>query len=288
MTRKEALNILGLASGATQEDIKKAYRQHAFSLHPDLNPDNPDASTAFRNLNEAYVFLTTPENGARSAAEAVRARGRRAGSAQSQSSEKTRSDAFSAYEKAKQRFREATGSKPASEARQEASASQSRPLDRDEVLRDILRDPFARRVFEDIYSQIRQDAKRKSPSSAQRSAKTDAPPGTAGKHRAMPPRQAPMKDGDPGVLGKTADTVSAWIRRQIDEEQTVRFAGELVPGKRIRLQIEHGLFGKSQAVELTLPPGFTPGKPIRLKGMGKRIGKWKGDLYLKIEGSDPE
>ncbi|MDL2209887.1 hypothetical protein LJC26_03680, partial [Desulfovibrio sp. OttesenSCG-928-O18] len=87
---------------------------------------------------------------------------------------------------------------------------------------------------------------------------------------------------EPGFLEKTADNVSDWLRRQIDDEQTVSFAGPLTPGKRIRLQIHHGVFGKSQTIELTLPREFEPGRPIRLKGLGKRIGKWRGDLYLRI------
>ena len=33
---------------------------------------------------------------------------------------------------------------------------------------------------------------------------------------------------------------------------------------------------------MTLPADFTPGKPVRLKGLGKRVGPWQGDLYLTI------
>jgi hypothetical protein len=99
--------------------------------------------------------------------------------------------------------------------------------------------------------------------------------GAAGGGKAAP---AP----EPGLFERTADNVSGWFRRQIDEEQTVRVAGPLVPGKRLRLQIHQGVFGESHTIELALPPEFEPGRPIRLKGMGKRIGKWHGDLYLRI------
>jgi molecular chaperone DnaJ len=293
MTRKEALQIVHLDSGATPEDVKKAYRALAFSLHPDLNPDNPDAGKAFQRLNEAYVCLTAAESRAGTAADAVRNRGQRRGTparehkegpkkgreeGRKEASEKARADAFSAYEKAGKRFRDAAnGMRGAAPDNASARPDNGRGKDRDEVLRDLLRDPFARRVFEDIYSQIRQDAERKSP----------PPPGAGGRNgkAGTAASRRTQAHTEPGVIEKTAENVSAWLRRQIDEEQTVRFAGRLSPGKRIRLQIEHGLFGKSQTIELTLPPEFEPGKPVRLKGLGKQIGKWKGDLYLKILGS---
>jgi molecular chaperone DnaJ len=35
-------------------------------------------------------------------------------------------------------------------------------------------------------------------------------------------------------------------------------------------------------VEVTLPGDYQPGRPVRLRGMGRRFGPWKGDLYLRI------
>ena len=74
-----------------------------------------------------------------------------------------------------------------------------------------------------------------------------------------------------------------WLRRQIDEEQTLALpSANLAPGKRIRLQIRQALSGELKTVEITLPPDFAVGKPIRLRGLGKRVGPWQGDLYLII------
>ena len=79
--------------------------------------------------------------------------------------------------------------------------------------------------------------------------------------------------------------VSGWFRKQIDDEQTLRLpSANLVPGAKVRLEIRHGLGGESEVVEITLPPEFAPGKSVRLKGMGRRLGKWRGDLYVRIEG----
>ena len=274
MTRKEALRILGMKDGADPEDIKRAYRKLAFALHPDLHPDNPNAGKDFQQLNEAYVLLSSPESAASSARPA--ARGKSRNDMRKEATERARAEARRAYDKAKERFKQEEGATSQKEApgtggsRQDDS-KKSREMKKDEVLQDLLRDPFARRVFEDIYSQIKSEAARKQ-GSAQNASSAK---------RSSRPYKAPQ---EPGLLEKTADGVSGWLRRQIDEEQTVKFNGQLTPGKRIRLQIHHGVFGKSQTIELTLPPEFEPGRPIRLKGLGKRIGKWRGDLYLRIVG----
>ncbi|XP_054163091.1 dnaJ homolog subfamily C member 21-like [Oppia nitens] len=53
--------IMGLAMDATDEDIKRAYRQLALSLHPDKNPDNQEmANNEFKVLQEAYEVLSDP------------------------------------------------------------------------------------------------------------------------------------------------------------------------------------------------------------------------------------
>src|SRR5690242_11032995 len=52
--------VLGLAPGATDSDIKKAYRRLARDLHPDVNPD-PEAKERFQEVSKAYQALTDPE-----------------------------------------------------------------------------------------------------------------------------------------------------------------------------------------------------------------------------------
>lgn len=266
MTRKQALTLLGLKDGADLEEIKRAYRKLAFELHPDLHPENPNAGKEFQQLNEAYVFLSSPESAAspRSAA-----RGKSRNDMRREATERARTEARKAYDKAKERFKQEEA--PGGQTPKQEEARKTREMKKDEVLQDLLRDPFARRVFEDIYSQIKSEAARKQG-------------GTKGASSAKRPSRQYKAPQEPGLLEKTADGVSGWLRRQIDEEQTVKFNGALTPGKRIRLQIHHGVFGKSQTIELTLPPEFEPGRPIRLKGLGKRIGKWRGDLYLRIVG----
>src|ERR671916_1034688 len=52
--------VLGLAPGATDNDIKKAYRRLARDLHPDVNPE-PGAKERFQEVSKAYQALTDPE-----------------------------------------------------------------------------------------------------------------------------------------------------------------------------------------------------------------------------------
>jgi len=53
--------ILGLEQGASETEIKKAYRQLAKKYHPDLHPDDPNASKKMNEINEAYDMLMNPE-----------------------------------------------------------------------------------------------------------------------------------------------------------------------------------------------------------------------------------
>ncbi len=53
--------VLGVGPDATQEEIKKAYRQKAKECHPDLHPDDPQATEKMNQVNEAYDMLMHPE-----------------------------------------------------------------------------------------------------------------------------------------------------------------------------------------------------------------------------------
>jgi len=53
--------VLGVDTGATQDEIKKAYRKLAKKLHPDLHPDDPGKKSEFQIISAAYDLLGDPE-----------------------------------------------------------------------------------------------------------------------------------------------------------------------------------------------------------------------------------
>jgi len=58
---RDFYQILGVPEGASEAEIKKAYRRLAKQYHPDANPDNKAAAERFKEISEAHSVLSNPE-----------------------------------------------------------------------------------------------------------------------------------------------------------------------------------------------------------------------------------
>jgi molecular chaperone DnaJ len=273
---KTSYRLLRLKEGASLDDVKKSFRQLAFQLHPDLNPGDPHASRHFQRINEAYVTLKRhlealgPEAAASSSAQAEPPPGAQNGASAGPSAGAGAAGPFGASGP------DAGKARPSEEKakpRPEPRAAETRPKREkpEDILQDILKDPFARQVFEDIYSQIRKTGGK----------------GVLKVEKPKKVKKLRFQWGEKNVHVDLTDGLWAgaknWFRSWMDEEQSVNLPPTMLkPGSRVRIHLRQGWTGKQLSVEVALPPDYIVGRPIRLKGLGRKFGPWIGDLYVRL------
>ena len=228
-------SLLELSENASLEEVKKAYRRLAFKYHPDLNPKDPQATQKFQQINTAYVFLK--QQLAQTQTQKVQK--------PSQQKDKTHfktSQTKQTHTTHQQTFSQQTTYQQAHF--QEKTAREKFFSTQEEILKDILSDPFARKVFEDIFAQAEQRNK--------------------------------------SVTKKTLTRLNSWLKSTLDLHQTIYLSPtQLKPGTKLTLSIDQR-FGGKKKIQITIPIGYKPGQTIRLQKMGLKLGPWQGDLYLKL------
>lgn len=63
--KRDYYDVLGVQKGATDAEIKKAYRRLAKENHPDLHPGDKEAESRFKEINEAYEVLSDSDKRSR-------------------------------------------------------------------------------------------------------------------------------------------------------------------------------------------------------------------------------
>ena len=283
MNLRQCYTILGVSPGASMEEVKTSFRKLAFKLHPDLNPA-PEAAEHFRQVNEAYVIITKTLAQESRAGYGPRSAGPAAGTSagpkpgpkpgagprqeqREQAGPRAKpSEAADAYSRQKWRGEKRRASdRPPPNGRTRATAGSREEA----LLRDLLKDPFARKVFEDIYQEVHT----RHPGMRKRARFRDRRVELSWGNRRF------SLDLSRGLFG----TVKHWFRKQFDEERVMHFpATMLFPGRTLRISVQQRFSPRAKTVAVTLPPDFAPGKPIRLKGLGKKLGPMAGDLILRL------
>ncbi len=63
--KRDYYEVLGLSKGASEDELKQAFRKLSRKYHPDFNPGDKEAEEKFKEINEAYEVLSDPDKKAR-------------------------------------------------------------------------------------------------------------------------------------------------------------------------------------------------------------------------------
>ena len=64
-SKRDYYEVLSVGRGASEQELKSAYKRLAKQYHPDVNPGDQAAEDRFKEIAEAYAVLSNPEQRAR-------------------------------------------------------------------------------------------------------------------------------------------------------------------------------------------------------------------------------
>ncbi|MDF1554342.1 MAG: DnaJ domain-containing protein [Deferrisomatales bacterium] len=265
--------LLGVAPGATTEEIRRSYRKKAFELHPDRHGGSPEAEEAFKDLTAAYAVLGDAAR--RSAYDAARAGGRFWDPHQgpNEGASVNPEDLFRGM------FQD-----PAfrSAFEQMAREFSSQGLRFDEAyLKKLFTGSRGPIVFGGVFFAGSLGGLLASLLSGARP--SQVPPGTA-------PRQ-PLPARKPGLLRQLfgaalpapGDTPTGAAELDVTYSLPVP-AQTLADGGRVKISLPDG--GGRRTYQVQVPPGSRPGTRLRLGGKGGAAAGRRGDLLLELIRAD--
>lgn len=263
MDLNKACSILKVPYNASEQEIKKSFRKLAFLYHPDLNPTLQDAAKKFQELNEAYVFLLNLQKHKQQKTKTT--------TGFNYYQKKSTEEFYTVYKKYKQTKIKKEKKDEKHKTGHNKQGTQDNFIREEEILKHILNDPFARKVFEDIFREVKKKQSSFKPKSNILSIKEK--------------KQKIVKLSDKiknSIKIFNPANAKNWFKTQFDHEHIIYLdKNKIVPGAKLKFQITQ--FNKSPTqIVTTIPENYSEGKAIRLKGLGKRLGPFKGDLYIRI------
>lgn len=246
MDRKDYYEILEINVEASARDVKEAYRRLAFQYHPDRNPGDGAALERMKGINEAYAVLSDP-----------------------------------AKREQYDNLRHAYGSSAYDRFRQEHSENDIfRDSDINQVFEEFSRS-FGFRNFEDIFREAY------GPGYRTFQFRQGNVFGRGFVFAGGMGRDAFSSGPRRGVLSKVLGKLAGYAFKKITGIGTQQEADRY---DVLRLTPEQAARGgkvpytdkkDSRSILISVPPGITGGKVIRLRGLGA------GDLYLKVDIAKP-
>jgi len=275
-TGKDYYKILGVSASADEETIKRAYRKLALKYHPDRNPGDPRAEERFKETSEAYGVLIDPVK-------------------RSQYNRMRTSNPFSS---------------------QQSGMGNTRGFNyrTEDIYRDIFSNPHFSDVFSDLAKEFHTKGFRFDEAFIRQlffggsgmlfgSIFFGTPFGRAGrKGRAWPSAdQVKPPKKAMATSGKSFSPFKAMARKALNYVNTKLTQGAppvktgasdihlnlpLSPGSAVKgekVEIKYRRNHTLEHLRVTIPPGTTNGKTLRIAGKGNTGSLGQGNLYLTVQ-----
>jgi DnaJ-class molecular chaperone len=243
---KDYYKILGVDKGASEKEIKQAYRRLARKYHPDVNPGDNSAEDRFKEIGEAYAVLSDPQK-------------------------RKKYDQFGPSLRDGSFWRGGGTAGPRGGTRVYTTT------------RDFAKDFDASDLgggFSDFFEALfGQGFGRGRPGTAEA-----GPNGAGARAKAEPVRGSDVEQGIEVTLEEVASGGNRVFSVQVPEVCPTCRGTALVNGKLCSTCQGAGSVSKSRRIEVKIPPGVRDGSRIRIRGEGNPspTGGPKGDLYLVV------
>ena len=248
MEQKDYYETLGIDSSAAAKEIKDAYRRLAFQYHPDKNPGDAGAVERMKGINEAYAVLSDPVK--RERYDSLR-----------------QSYGDSAYNRFRQGY---------------SDNDIFRDSDINQIFEEFSRS-FGFRNFEDVFREVYGPGYR----TFEFRQGNVFGRGFVFTGRTHQPGTSSLGPGFRGIVSGILGKLAGYAFRKIigigSPQEGERYGVLKLTPEQAKKGCKIGYTDKksSRDIVITVPPGVTEGKVIRLRALGP------GDLYLKVDIAQP-